>query len=154
MVGQTLGEGRKDAAKRYADRLGRLAMLLSLAGAGLILLIRPLILRSVAISDEAIAYLSVMLLVMSYFVVAQVYNTVVIVGILRGGGDTKFGFMVDVIFMWGVAILFGFVAAFVLHWSVIPVYLILTCDELLKVPASALRYRSKKWLNNITRETT
>lgn len=154
MVGQTLGEGRKDAAKRYADRLVRLAMLLSLAGAGLILLIRPLILRSVAISDEAIAYLSVMLLVMSYFVVAQVYNTVVIVGILRGGGDTKFGFMVDVIFMWGVAILFGFVAAFVLHWSVIPVYLILTCDELLKVPASALRYRSKKWLNNITRETT
>ncbi|MGN1030260.1 MAG: MATE family efflux transporter [Butyricicoccaceae bacterium] len=154
MVGQTLGEGRKELAKQYADRLVRLAMLLSLVGAGLILLIRPLILSGVAISEEAVHYLSVMLLVMCYFVIAQVYNTVVIVGILRGGGDTKFGFMVDVIFMWGIAILFGFIAAFVLKWSVIPVYLILTCDEILKVPASALRYRSKKWLNNITRETT
>lgn len=154
MIGQTLGEGRKDLAKRYASRLVRLAMMFSLAGSSLILLIRPIILRSVVVSDEAVSYLSVMLLVMAYFVVAQGYNTVVIVGILRGGGDTGFGFVVDVVFMWGVAIVFGFIAAFVLHWSVIPVYLILTCDELLKVPASALRYRSKKWLNNITRETT
>lgn len=153
MIGQSLGEGRKDIARQYASWLVRMAMVLSVVGSGLILLIRPLILNNVAVSEQAVSYLSVMLFVMCYFVIAQVYNTVVIVGILRGGGDTRFGFMVDAVFMWGIAILFGFIAAFVLHWSVIPVYLILTCDEILKVPASALRYRSKKWLKNITRET-
>lgn len=32
------------------------------------------------------------------------------------------------------------------------VYMILMCDELLKVPVSWARYRSYKWIKDVTRE--
>ena len=93
-----------------------------------------------------------MFFVMSYFVIAQAYNTTMIVGVFRSGGDTRFGLILDVSTMWGGSILCGWIAAFVFKLSVPVVYMILMCDELLKVPISSLRYRSYKWIRDITRE--
>jgi Na+-driven multidrug efflux pump len=88
---------------------------------------------------------------MSYFVVAQAFNTTQIVGVFRGGGDTKYGLFVDVSTMWFGSILFGALAAFVFKWSVPVVYIILMSDEILKIPLTLYRYKSMKWLNNVTR---
>ncbi len=38
---------------------------------------------------------------MSYFTVAQAFNTTMVVGVFRAGGDTKFGLIMDVSTMWG-----------------------------------------------------
>ena len=53
---------------------------------------------------------------------------------------------------WGRLYSLGFIAAFVLKFSVPAVYMILMCDELIKVPITWYRYRSYKWLRNVTRE--
>jgi len=93
-----------------------------------------------------------MMVVMSYFVIAQALNTTLVVGVFRGGGDTKFGLFLDVTTMWGGSILLGALAAFVFKWSVPVVYIILMSDEIIKIPLTLWRYKSKKWLNNVTRE--
>jgi Na+-driven multidrug efflux pump len=85
-------------------------------------------------------------------VVAQSVNTTLIVGIFRAGGDTKFGLLLDTGIMWGVSILLGFFAAFVFHFPVEAVIVILLSDEIIKVPISLHRYRQYKWLNNVTRQ--
>ena len=88
---------------------------------------------------------------MSYFVIAQSYNTTMVVGIFRAGGDTRFGLILDVSTMWGCSILLGAIAAFVWDWSIPAVYVLLMSDELMKVPITTIRYRKYIWLRNVTR---
>jgi Na+-driven multidrug efflux pump len=103
------------------------------------------------LSDEAHSYLKFMMFVMSYFVIAQAFNTTMIVGVFRAGGDTRFGLILDASTLWGVAILFGALAAFVFKLPIPVVYVIIMSDELIKIPLSYWRYRSMKWVKNVTR---
>lgn len=151
IVGKTLGEGNMKAAKVYSDRMVGLSIATGLLGSAVVWIVRPIALSTMTLSAEAAGYLSVMMFVMSYFVVAQAFNTNMIVGIFRAGGDTKFGLMIDVGFMWCFSIAFGALAVFALGWSVPVVYVILLSDELFKVPFSVKRYLSGKWLRNVTR---
>ena len=64
---------------------------------------------------------------------------------------TKFGLFIDVTTMWGCSILLSAIAAFVFKWSVPIVYIILMSDEIIKVPLCTIRFKTYKWLNNITR---
>ena len=61
------------------------------------------------------------------------------------------GLVLDTVFLWGVAILGGFLSAFVFKWGVYVTYIILLGDEVIKVPITLWRYRTKKWLKNVTR---
>ncbi len=151
-LGKTIGEHKLEVAKAYAGKFIKLSLILGAAGGLLILAASPIATAVLSLSVEAKGYLQIMFLVMSYFVVAQAFNTTMIVGIFRSGGDTKFGLIMDVATMWGCSILLGFLAAFVFKFSVPVVYIILMGDELVKFPITAIRYRSYKWLKNVTRD--
>lgn len=151
MIGSTIGEGDMERAKRYGHRFIFLSIVTGLFGCFVILLIRPILLNTMVLSADAHRNLSFMLIVMAFYVIAQAYNTTLVVGIFRSGGDTSFGFFLDVTFMWGVAILLGALSAFVFHASVYVVIAILLCDEFVKLPITTWRYRSYRWLKNVTR---
>lgn len=151
ILGKCIGAEQFEQAKVYAKKLIGLSVLAGACGSGVILLARPILLSSFSLSDQAAQYLSMMLFVMVYFNLAQSYNTVMIVGIYRAGGDIRFGLYLDASALWGVAIPFGALAAFVFHWDVTAVYMILLSDELLKLPLTTWRYRKRYWLRNITR---
>ena len=152
MLGKALGEGKKDFAKVYSVRFLKITLILGIGGAAVILLLNMPIKSFMTLGHEAEGYLSGMMYIMSYYVIASSFNTVLIVGIFRAGGDTKFGLIVDCSALWGFAILFGLIAAFVLKWHVIAVYMVLTCDEVIKLPFTFRRYRSQKWLQDVTRD--
>lgn len=151
-IGKTIGENNTEAAKVYTKRFTKLSILAGLFGGLIILFVRPILMSSLNISTQTQGYLSTMMFIMSYFVVAQAFNTTLIVGAFRGGGDTKFGLYLDVATMWGGSILVGALAAFVFKWSVPVVYMILMSDEIIKVPLTIWRYKSQRWLNNVTRD--
>ncbi len=152
MIGKVIGSGDKDKAEDYGKRFTRLTVFIGIMSGILIISIRPLIISSVTLTEQAEDYLRMMLLVMSYFVCAQAFNTTMIVGIFRAGGDTLFGLIMDISTMWGCSILFGALGAFVFGFSVPVVYVILMSDEIVKVPITFLRYKRKKWLKSVTRE--
>ena len=79
-------------------------------------------------------------------------NTTLIAGLFRAGGDSRFGLICDAIDMWCYAVPLGFIAAFALKLPPMVVYFLLCTDEFVKWPWVLKRYRSKKWLKNITRE--
>ena len=151
VVGKAIGENNFEAAKNYSKRFIKLSIIAGVIGAIVILIVRPILMSTLNLSPVTQGYLSMMMFVMSYFVIAQALNTTLIVGVFRGGGDTKFGLYLDVSTMWGCSILIGFLAAFVFKWSVPVVYIILMSDEIIKIPFTVWRYRSNKWLNNVTR---
>ena len=73
-----------------------------------------------------------------------------IVGVLRSGGDTRFSMFLDGVMMWIVGVPSALLGAFVFHLPVYWVYLMVMSEELLKFVLSLLRYRSKKWIHNVS----
>ena len=151
-LGKTIGEKKFEHAKAYAHRFLLLSVVMGAVGGVIILASAPITAAVLSLTPAAKSYLKFMFFVMSYFVIAQSFNTTMVVGTFRSGGDTRFGLIMDVSTMWGCSILFGFLAAFVFHWGVPVVYIILMSDELIKVPITWIRYRSYKWLKDVTRE--
>lgn len=152
ILGKVIGENRLDTARAYGGKFVKLGVISGLFGSAIVMIARPIVLATMNLEGEAYTYLGQMMLVLSYYVVAQSFSTTMIVGVFRAGGDTKYGLFVDLLTLWGCSILFGMIAAFVLDWGVIPVYVIIMMDEVLKIPLVIYRYRTYKWLNNITRQ--
>lgn len=150
-LGKTIGEHKFELAKIYSKKFIKLALLTGTIGGTLIFLSRPIVLSVMNFSAETANYLTVMLFVMFYFSIAQAFSCTLIVGIFRAGGDTKYGLFCDVGAMWGFSILFGFLAAFVFKWDIRLVYIILMSDEIIKIPIAVRRYKSMKWLKDVTR---
>ena len=153
MVGNELGSGNMERAKRYGDRLSRLSILSGAITGGIILLCIPLIMRlTFTLSETAAGYLRIMLLVCSYYIIGKSINSTVIAGIFPAGSDTRFGLICDTVTMWCIVVPAGMIAAFVLKLPVIGVYLVLNTDEIIKLPVVYWYYKKYKWLKNITRE--
>ncbi|WP_033168407.1 MATE family efflux transporter [Clostridium sp. KNHs205] len=151
ILGKAIGEGKEELAKLYAKRMVRITICLGFIGSVIILIAGSTVGNYLNLSVQAQSYLKFMMFVMSYFVIGQALNTTLIVGVFRAGGDTRFGLILDASTLWGVAILFGALAAFVFELPIIVVYMILMSDEIIKIPLSLWRYRSMKWVRNVTR---
>ena len=152
LLGKMIGENRLDEVRRDAGRLIWLTVCFGLIGGLLVLAATPLVLRYASLSETAMGYLKTMLLINSYYIMGAAINTTLICGIFRAGGDSRFGFLCDLVDMWCYAVPLGFFAAFVLKLPVLWVYFLLTTDEFVKWPVVIRHYRSGKWLNNITRD--
>lgn len=151
-LGKTIGEKKFELAKVYGKKFFWLSVITGALGGGVILIAAPIIKSVMVLSPQAQSYLTFMFFVMSYFTLCQSINTTLIVGVLRSGGDTKYGLIIDVGGMWCCSILLGAVAAFLFKASVPVVYVILMSDEVLKLPLSIGRFRSYKWIKDVTRE--
>lgn len=152
LLGQIIGDNRMAEADDAARKLMRLTVLSGLIGGAIILAAMPLVLRFANLTEVGKGYLRVMLLINSYYVMGAAVNTTLIAGVFRAGGDSRFGFICDTIDMWVYAVPLGFFAAAVLKLPPLWVYFLLCTDEFVKWPWVIRRYRSRKWLKNITRE--
>ena len=74
-------------------------------------------------------------------------------GVLRGGGDTKFLMIADILFLWIASVPLGLLAAFVLHLSPFYIFISLRIDHVLKTIWCIKRLKSKKWINKISQKT-
>ena len=152
LLGNVMGEGNMERAKEYASKLLKLTILTGAIGGVVILIATPFVLRFASLSNTAMHYLKYMLLINSYYVMGAAVNTTLIAGVFRSGGDTRFGLICDTVDMWCYAVPLGFLAAFVFKLPVLIVYFLLCTDEFVKWPWVIKRYRSGKWLKNITRD--
>ncbi len=150
IIGNELGAGELDKAKRYGDRLFVISVLAGILSGIILLCISPLVLSITNLSDTATAYLKWMLVICSYYMIGKSVNSTTIAGIFCAGGDSKFGFICDTIVMWCIIVPIGLIAAFVFKLPVIAVYFILTLDELIKLPAVYINYKKYKWIKNLT----
>ena len=152
LLGNVMGENDMERTKIYASKLVKLTVITGAVGGAIILAVTPFVLHFASLTDTAMHYLKYMLLINSYYVMGAAVNTTLIAGVFRAGGDTRFGMVCDTIDMWCYAVPLGFIAAFVFKLPVLVVYFLLCTDEFVKWPWVIKRYRSGKWLQNITRD--
>ncbi len=151
LVGNELGKDHIQLAKRYAARSVQLAGIIGGVTCGLLLMLRPAILRFSNLSEQATGYLSGMLLICSYYMIAGAINNMAIGGIFCAGGKSRFGCICDGVVLWLIVMPLALLAAFTLKLPVLVVYFILCLDECIKVPVVFWYYRRYTWAQNLTR---
>lgn len=152
ILGKSLGANNLEKAKRDASSLCVITFVFTLFMSLLIIVFRHPAMSLFTLTDRAQSYLDTMMLISSYYIIGQAMNTLLIAGIFRAGGNTKFGMICDTITMWCVAVPIGFLSAFVFKFPPMVVYFILCLDEFWKIPVVIKYYKSYKWINNITRD--
>ncbi|MCR5435624.1 MAG: MATE family efflux transporter [Treponema sp.] len=152
VLGKTIGAGDMDLAKRNASRLARSTILSGVLGAVLIICLYPILPYMADLTPTAAYYRNILIFINAYSLIGASVNTVLICGIFRAGGDSRFGFICDTISMWAVSVPLGLLAAFVFKLPPLWVYFILFLDEFEKMPFVIRHYKKRGWLKNITRD--
>lgn len=151
LIGKAIGEGDMEEARNRGFTFKWLSV-----GVGVIVCVMIFSLRSVAVdfynvSAEAKSFAYDMMLVTSIVGFFMSMSAVGIVGILRGGGDTKFSLNAEIFALWAVAVPVAYFTAFVLHWPPIFVYCMIKLDEPVKNVLIWIRLRGTRWLRDVTR---
>ena len=151
MIGYKLGRNDFDGAKSDGDKLLKISFIYGLICAGIILITTPIVMITMNLTDRAMEYLLIMLIICSVYMIAKSINIAVINGIFYSGGDSKFDAYSLGVTMWGIIIPLSLLGTFVLSWPVLVIYLIISLDEIIKIPWVLHHYKKYKWLNNITK---
>ena len=150
LIGNKIGAGQDEAAYSYGQRSLTLATLAALVVGGLILALRGPVLSLYAVSPQALEDASRILLVMGLALWVRISNMILVVGVLRSGGDTRFGLIIDTGTVWGVGVPLALLGAFVLHLPVYWVYLMVMSEEVVKYIFLLIRFFSRRWIHDVT----
>ena len=152
IVGKLLGEKLFDRAKECGRLLCRVSFSVGAVQMALLLLLTPIAAKFFLLSDAARHYLILMLLFTAVYVFAESVNTVIVCGIFPAGGDSRYDAVSVLVASWCVSLPLALLGTFVFHLPVMPIYILMNIDEIIKLPWIYPRYKKYLWLNNLTRD--
>lgn len=151
LVGNLLGANELEKAKTYGGKITRISILIGVVTGTILIILSPFVSHVAPMSDTARGYLQFMMVVLGFNLMGQSVNTTVLDGIFCAGGDAKFDMIGNLGAMWCFSVPLGFITAFVFHAPVWLVYIIISLDEIVKLPAVYKHYKKYVWVRNITR---
>ena len=153
MVGNRLGAGKLEEARAVGGKILKAAVLFGIGTGAVLLALTPLVLALAGtLTETARVYLTFMMCMSSVCVIGKSLNSTMVGGIFTAGGDTRFGFLCDLINTWGFILPLAAIAAFWLRLPVPAVYFILNLDEICKIPFEIRHYKKYKWVKNLTEQ--
>ncbi len=152
IIGNEIGANREEQGIVYAKKIIRLSIIVGTIMAVTLALLSPVIVKMYNVSDVVRHDAMKILIIYAIFMLPRVYNGVQIVGILRGGGDAKYGSIAQGLSMWLVGIPLAFIAAYVLKWPISSVIFLSTFEEVLRFFILRRRFKSNKWINNMVKD--
>ena len=126
------------------------SFILGITTATILLLIKNPLISLYNIGDSTKAIANNLMYIYAFHILFQAFTSPIIAGVLRGGGDTKFAAIIDVIFLW-LLLPVGFVAAFKFNLNPVLVLLLLRFETPIKTFFCLFRLKGEKWINIITR---
>ena len=151
VMGKTIGEGKLDKVRPYSRTLQTLFVIIGVASGVVLFLLKDLILGFYTLTPETRALSNSFILVLCVTLVGSAYEFPVSAGIIQGGGDTKYAFLVDTLFMWCFTIPFSALSAFVWNFPPLITFMFLKSDQLLKCIPNAIKCNRYKWVKELTR---
>jgi putative MATE family efflux protein len=149
LIGNLIGKGDKELAFRYAGRSLGLQVLAGALVGLLVYLLADGIFGLYNVSADVIESARSLLAILASAVWLRATNMVIIVGILRAGGDTRFSLALDGAVIWLVGVPLAALAAFRFGWPVELVYLMSLTEEFTKAVFGLWRFFSRKWINDL-----
>ena len=157
MVGKEIGEGRNfDHVYDVARTLLAVSVLVGAAVMVLQLLLLPAFFQPVLfplfqLSPGAARISTYLAIVYAIALPTRAFDVTNVTGVLRAGGDTRVAVLIDVLPLWLFTVPLMALCALVLDVPVLWVCLCLQSETLCKFPLGIFRFRSRKWIHDITR---
>ena len=152
VCGKTIGEGRRERAQKTAQTLLLMAVGFGFISTVVILALRTPFLTIYDITPEAKTSAYNMMLVLALVQPVAAIDIISIVGILRGGVDTKLCLALDVCGMWFINIPMGILTGLVLKIPPRLIFLAMRSDSFIKIFIEIRRIASGKWIRTVTRD--
>ncbi len=149
VIGQTVGSGNVRRAQREGWSFLLMSAGMGLLSASLVLVIGRMSVEWYNITGPTHQIAAEMMLASALIVFFQTIQSTTTKGILRGGGDTKFLMVADVVFQWCASIPLGYLAGLVLGLPPFWVLLALRIDYIIKAVWMFFRMRSGKWIHKV-----
>ena len=151
MIGNELGADHIENAVSYSKKFAILVSLVGVVFGGLLILSIPALLKVFSVSPGLAPDIRKIFIVMGVLMALKTFNTFIIIGVLRSGGDTKYALTLEMGCMWFVSLPLTFLAAY----KGVPIYILVALtytEEVVKFIFGVPRALSKKWANNIVKD--
>lgn len=152
IIGNAIGRGNYEKVKEYANSISTLSIIVGVISALIIYFCKDMILGFYNISQETKLISKEIMTATAIVALFRSLSSNLMMGVLRGGGDNKYVFKYEMIFMWGLSIPLGFIGAFIFNLPIPIVFFLLKSDEILKGIVGFIRVKSGNWINDVTRD--
>lgn len=149
ITGNTLGAGDEQKAKEQGVTFAALGLIIGIIGCIIILVLKKFIIDFYNVSDDTKLLAQQLMDAVGFIVIFMCMNNILTKGVLRGGGDTKFLMIADILFLWCTSIPLGALAGLVLHLPAFWIYFFLKIDQFIKAFWCLSRLKSGKWIKKI-----
>lgn len=151
IVGNYIGAGDEEKAYKYGTWLLQLSALTGVILGGLMIIFRDaffVMFPNITAESKAIA--SSLFIAMGLILFVKTHNSTLVVGIFRGGGDTRYSMLLEMSCVWLIGVPMAFLGSVVFKLPLHFVYLMACCEEVAKACIGLSRVISKKWIKNVT----
>ncbi|MGN0150159.1 MAG: MATE family efflux transporter [Clostridia bacterium] len=152
IIGKSVGEGSFKRASEEAKALKFMSYVVGAAACVSILLLKNVIVTFYTVPEETKILAGNLMTAVAFITFFVSISSITIVGILRGGGDTRFCLITEMIALWLVALPLA-LTGMLLKLPVVAVLLLMKIDEPLKGIICVIRINKNKWIKSLTRET-
>ena len=152
VIGKTVGEGDIPRVKAYTKTLQIIYLGIGLATGAVLWLCKDAIIALYSITPATRELTVQFVGVLSVSVIGTSYQVACLVGIVTGGGDTKFVLINDLINQWLIVLPASFLAAFVFEAPLVVTFMCLKSDQLTKCLVAVVTVNRFKWIRVLTRE--
>ena len=142
LVGAKIGEGKREEALGIAKKLLRLAVIFGILAGIMIGIFSRVIIRLFTLSPEGYSIAQQLFYINAVFCPIYLVNGVLVSGLLRAGGDTRFAALTEILIMWLTSVPLAFIGAMWLKLPIAAVVLMTQVESVIKIFV-----RSGKWLN-------
>lgn len=151
LIGKQIGKGDREELKAQVNTMQLLFLGIGTLLCLMLNIIRIPLLSIYSVSEETYQLANQFILIQSIVLLTMSYQMPTNGGIIRGGGDTRYGVILDVVSIWGIVLPFSYLAAFVLHWHPVVVVIFLNVDQVFKCIPAAIYVNSYRWIRELTR---
>ncbi|RDY23743.1 MATE family efflux transporter [Romboutsia maritimum] len=152
IIGNEIGASRENNAIEASKKISSLSLKVSVILSILIAVTAKPVVSFFNVSNEVKISSQYILYIYALVMIVKVYNAVMIVGILRGGGDATYGSVLQALTLWLIGIPLAFFAAFTLKLPVYVVVAFTAVEELTKFFIMIKRFKSFKWIKNMVND--
>ena len=151
MLGNELGADNKEIAIDYAKKFSKIVLIVGTILGILLIFNIPLLLKMFSVSENLVPDIVKIFVIMGLLMGLKSFNVLLIIGILRSGGDTKYSLFLELGCMWLVSLPLTFI--FAIKGAPIYILVLITySEEIVKFIFGVPRALSKKWVANIVKE--